>query len=252
MRILSIMMLGILLISNIANAVSEKEKPKSISWPFDGVFGYFDKQAAQRGFQVYKEVCQVCHSLKHLEYRNLEDIGFSKEEVKAIAAENNVSDGPNEKGEMFERPARPHDKFISPYPNEQAARAANGGAYPPDLSLIINARPSGANYVYSILTGYLSSPPKNFKLTSGMHYNPYFSGRQILMPPPLSDGLITYSDGTEASIDQMAKDVVVFLQWAAEPEMEKRKLMGIKVILYLIGLTILFYFAKRRIWSRVK
>lgn len=252
MRILSIIVLVLLLISNPANAMLEKEKSKRISWPFDGIFGYFDKQAAQRGFQVYKEVCQVCHSLKYLEYRSLEDIGFSKDEVKTIAAENSLTDGPNEKGEMFQRPARPHDKFVPPYPNEQAARVANGGAYPPDLSLIINARTSGANYVYSILTGYLNAPPKNFKLTPGMHYNPYFSGRQILMPSPLSDGLVAYSDGTEASIDQMAKDVVVFLQWAAEPEMEKRKLMGIKVILYLVGLTIIFYLAKRRIWSKVK
>ena len=240
-----------LLVSNIAYAVSEQDKPKEIKWPFEGVFGYFDKQAIQRGFQVYKEVCQTCHSTEYVNYRNLEEVGFTKAEVKAIAGEYQVTDGPNEQGEMFQRPATAHDKFVSPYPNEQAARAANNGAYPPDLSLIIKGRANGANYVYSILTGY-SAAPQNFQLSSDMHYNPYFPNKQIAMISPLSDDLVSYAGGAKADIDQMAKDVVVFLQWAAEPEMEKRKLMGVKVLLYLSAFTIIFYLAKRRIWKNIK
>jgi len=226
-------------------------KNKSVQWPFNGVFGYFDKQAIQRGFQVYREVCQTCHSMRYLTYRNLGDVGFSPDEIKEIAGSYNVIDGPNDKGEMYQRPGRPYDFFVSPYPNEEAARAVNGGAYPPDLSLIIKARHDGANYVYSLLTGY-TSPPADFKLGENMHYNPYFPNSEIVMPEPLSAGQVTYSDGTEASIDQMSKDVVIFLQWAAEPEMAKRKLMGVKVILYLVVFTVLFYFAKKRVWKDVK
>ncbi len=240
-----------------ALAVSSQDKPKNIKWPFDGIFGYFDKRAIQRGFQVYKEVCQTCHSLRYISYRNLEEVGFSPQEVKAIASGYQITDGPNDQGEMFQRPANPTDMFVPPYENEKAARAANNGAYPVDLSLIVNARPNGANYVYSILTGYLSvddanALPKGFKLSSGMHFNPYFPNKQIAMPPPLSDNLVSYADGTEATIDQMAKDIVTFLQWTAEPEMENRKLMGIKITIYLIIFTIIFYLAKRRIWRKIK
>lgn len=239
---------------------SIQNKPKSINWPFDGIFGYFDKQAIQRGFQVYKEVCQACHSLHYVSYNDLESIGFSSKEVKSIASSYQVNDGPNEQGEMFQRPAIPSDRFVPNFPNEKAARAANNGAYPVDLSLIVTARPDGANYVYSILTGYISPEkenstnvlPTNFQLSPGMHFNPYFPNKQIAMPPPLSEGIIKYSDETEATIEQMARDVVTFLQWTAEPEMEKRKLMGIKVMIYLIIFTILFYLAKNRIWKKIE
>ena len=225
--------------------------PKEIDWKFDGVFGHFDKQSIQRGFKVYKEVCQVCHSLKQVSYGKLQEVGFSEAEVKSLASEYQVTDGPNNQGEMFERPATPNDSFVPPYKNENAARAANNGAYPPDLSLIIKARPNGANYVYSILTGY-DNPPERLKLNPGMSYNPYFQHRQVAMPQPLIDSMVTYTDGTPATIDRMAQDVVNFLQWASEPEMEKRKVMGLKVMLYLAVFTAVFYVAKRRMWRRVK
>lgn len=224
--------------------------PKQMHWHFDGATGSFDKQSIQRGFQVYKEVCSACHSLKLLSYRNLQQVGFSEAEVKAIAAEKSVTDGPNDDGEMFERPALPSDRFVSPFANEKAARAANGGALPPDLSLIIKARHDGANYLYSLLTGYQEAPA-DVKVTEGMHYNPYFAGGQIAMTPPLSDGAVSYGDGTTASVDQMSQDVVNFLQWAAEPEMEHRKELGIKVMFFVSIFTILFWLAKKRVWARL-
>ncbi len=226
--------------------------PKQMVWSFDGIMGRFDRQTIQRGYQVYKEACSDCHSLKRISYRNLKDIGFSENEIKTISASYTVTDGPNESGEMFTRPAIPTDKFVSPYPNEQAARAANNGAYPPDLSLMVKAREDGSNHIYSVLTGY-QKPPEGFKMSDPdlLHYNPYFSNRQIAMPEPLSDNLVTYADGTPSTKDQMAYDVVNFLQWAAEPEMEKRKLIGIKTMLFLVFFTIISYFAKVRIWSRL-
>lgn len=231
------------------------KKPKTEKWSFEGVFGKFDRRSIQRGFQVYKEVCSSCHSLKRIAFRNLEQIGFSAEEVKALAGEYNIEDGPNDEGEMFERPGRPSDYFPSPYRNEKAARAANNnGALPPDLSLIIKARHDGANYVHSLLTGYEAAPPQGFILGENMYYNPYFSGggQQFSMQPPLKDGLVQYQDETNPSVDQMARDIVNFLQWAAEPEMEERKQMGIKVIAFMVVLTIFFYFTKKKIWKRLK
>lgn len=226
--------------------------PKNITWEFDGFFGRFDQASIQRGYQVYKEVCSACHSLKLLSYRNLEAAGFSEAEVKQIASEYTVTDGPNDQGEMFERPALPSDKFVGPYANEQASRAANNGAYPPDLSLIIKARDDGANYVYSILTGF-TDPPEDFKMVDGKYYNPYFEGRQISMPPPLpDDGTVEFKDGTTATKEQMAMDIVNFLQFAAEPEMEERKKMGIRTMIFLIIMTILFFIAKKMIWKKVK
>lgn len=221
-------------------------------WPFDGLFGTFDRQAAQRGAQVYFEVCAVCHGAQHLYYRNLKDIGFSEAEIKAIAAKYTVKDGPNADGEMFDRTALPSDKFVSPFANEEAARAANNGALPVDLSLITKARHDGPNYVYSLITGYSDDPPAGFKLQDGLSYNPYFEGHQLAMPQPLTDGQVTYMDGTHASVDQMARDVVVFLQWAAEPEMEHRKSMGLKVMMFLIIFTIFFYAAKKKVWKDIE
>jgi ubiquinol-cytochrome c reductase cytochrome c1 subunit len=223
---------------------------KKMIWPFDGMFGTVDRKAAQRGFQIYKEVCSACHGLHNLYYRNLKDLGFSDEEIKEIAKNYTIKDGPNNLGEMFDRPALPSDQFAPPYSNEQLAKIANNGAYPPDLSLIVKARPDGANYLYSILTGY-STPPENYKLISGLNYNPYFTNSQIAMPPPFSDGQVTYMDGTNAKIEQMAMDVTIFLQWAAEPEMENRKSMGLKVMIFLVILTILVYISKNRIWRKL-
>jgi ubiquinol-cytochrome c reductase cytochrome c1 subunit len=223
-----------------------------MQWPFDGIMGKFDRRAAQRGFQVYKEVCSICHGLGHLSYRNLEAIGFSEDEVKAIAASIMVQDGPDDEGEMFERPGIPSDRFAEPYPNEETARVANNGAVPVDLSLIVKARPDGANYLYSILTGY-DEPPKGYHLMPALHYNKYFPDHQIAMPAPLvEDGQVEYMDGTSPTIDQMSRDVTIFLQWASEPEMEQRKSLGLKVMIYLIIFTILFYIAKKRIWAKLK
>ena len=251
MKIKLIISIIILITSSVCLAGQEALPMHKMKWSFDGVFGTVNREAAQRGFQVYKEVCSVCHGLNNLYYRNLKDIGFSDDEIKEIAKVYTVKDGPNDAGEMFDRPALPSDRFVTPYPNEQAARSANNGAYPPDLSLIIKARHDGANYIYSLLTGY-KEPPADFKLMQGTHYNPYFPGEQIAMPPPLTDGQVTYMDGTNASVEQMSHDVTVFLQWAAEPEMEHRKSMGLKVMMFLVVFTIFFYIAKNRIWSNLK
>jgi ubiquinol-cytochrome c reductase cytochrome c1 subunit len=236
---------------SVAHAADDAKHPKQVHWEFDGVFGTFDKPAIQRGFQVYKEVCASCHSLKRVPLRTLTGAGFSEAEVKSLAATYTVTDGPNDSGEMFERAGRPSDTIPSPYPNEQAARAANNGAYPPDLSLIVKARHDGANYVYSLLTGYKNAP-KGVEVPLGKFYNPYMPGHVIAMPPPInSEGQVEYQDGTKATVQQMSHDVTAFLQWAAEPEMETRKRMGIKVMVFLIIMTAFFYVAKKRIWSRV-
>ena len=225
---------------------------KNESWPFDGFFGKVDKQSAQRGYQVYKEVCAACHSMDLVAFRNLSEIGFSKDEIKTIAAGYQITVGPNDKGEMYERNRTLADKLPAPFLNENAARAMNNGAYPPDLSLMIKARADGANYAYSLLTGFTEHNTSKLEIPEGMYYNPYFPGDKIAMAPPLVDGIVTYEDGTVASVNQMSRDVVVFLQWAAEPEMEARKRMGIKVILYLLVFTGFFYVAKKRIWKNVK
>jgi len=248
---------GVLLMLIASNlSASEDHKPfKKVGWPFEGIFGNFDRQAIQRGFKVYKEVCSVCHSLKRVAFRNLSEIGFSEEEVKAIAAGYTIQDGPNDEGEMFERPGKPSDYFPSPYANDKAARAAsNNGALPPDQSLIIKAREDGANYIYSLLTGY-AKPPADFQLGENMQYNPYYAGggsQFSMIPPLLQDDQVEYVDGTKATVDQMSKDVVNFLQWASEPEMEQRKALGFKVLIFMAIFTVVFYFAKKSIWSRVK
>ena len=224
-----------------------------VDWSFKGLTGKFDRASLQRGFQVYKEVCSSCHSMQYLSYRNLGESGgpeFSIEEVKAIAASIEIEDGPDSQGEMFIRSGRPSDKFKSPYPNVNASIAANGGAYPPDMSVLVKARPGGSNYIYSVLMGY-EDPPEGMSLDDGVYYNKYLIGQKIKMSAPLSDGLIEYTDGTEATVDQMAKDVTTFLSWAAEPELEDRHKTGVKVIIYLILLTILVYLSMKKIWSRV-
>jgi len=226
--------------------------PKEMRWEFDGFFGSIDRASAQRGYQVYKEVCSACHGLQRVAYRNLTEIGFSEGEVKQIASEALITDGPNDEGEMFERPGLPSDKFVGPYANEQAARAANSGAYPPDLSLIIKARHDGANYVYSLLTGFTDAP-NNFPLVQGKIYNPYFEGRQISMPEPITDdGQVEYKDGTYATKEQMAIDVVNFLQWTAEPETEHRKKMGVRTMIFLGILFVILLAAKKAVWKNVK
>jgi len=229
---------------------SEAPVPAAQSWSFSGPFGTYDRAALQRGFQVYKDVCAGCHSLRHVHYRDLAAFGYNEDEIKAIAASVEVQDGPNDQGEMFTRPGRPYDRFKSPFPNDNAARAANNGAFPPDLSVIIKARPHGPDYLFALMTGY-KEPPPDIKITEGMMYNTAFAGYQIAMPPPLSEGSLEYKDGTKATIPQMAKDVATFLAWAAEPEMEERKRLGYKVLLFLVVLTGVLYAAMRRVWSKV-
>lgn len=231
-----------------AQAAGDAVELKSVSWKHGGLFGTYDRAAAQRGLQVYREVCAGCHGLGLVAFRTLADLGFSEEEIKALAAESEFVDGPDGDGEMFERPGKPSDKFPSPFPNEQAARASNGGAYPPDLSLITKARAHGDDYLYSLLTGY-ADVPADFTLDEGMNYNAYFAGHQIAMPAPLSEDAVEYADGTPATVDQMAKDVTVFLAWAAEPKLEQRKSVGLKVILFLLILAAVFYAVKRKVWS---
>ena len=231
-------------------AAGEKIDYPKLNWSFSSIIGTFDRASQQRGLQVYKEVCSGCHGLRLLAYRNLKAIGYNDDEIKAFASENNVNTI-NDDGEVVERQARPSDKFVSPYPNEQAARAANGGAYPPDLSLIIKARSGGADYLHALLTGYVDAPAEK-KVPDGMYYNKYYSGNLIGMPQPLYEDGVTYADGTKASPDQMAKDVTAFLAWASEPEMEDRKRLGISVILFLLVLTILSYLAMKQIWAPIK
>ena len=221
-------------------------------WSFKGIFGTFDRASLQRGYQVYQEVCSGCHSVQHLSYRNLSEKGgpeFSIEEAKAIASQFDVKDGPNSDGEMFTRSGRLSDKFVKPYPNIQASIAANGGAYPPDMSVLTKARAGGADYIYSLLLGY-EEAPSGFELDDGVYYNKYMPGNKIKMSAPLSDGLVEYSDGTQSTTTQMAKDITTFLVWAAEPHLESQHRMGFKAIIYLIILLTLVYMSKQKVWSR--
>lgn len=220
-------------------------------WSWEGPFGTFDRAQLQRGLQVYTEVCSLCHSLRLVAYRDLEELGYTEDQVKAYAANYEIEDGPDENGEMYMRPALPSDHFVPPYPNEQAARAANGGAYPPDLSLMAKARKGGADYIAALLTGY-TEPPEDVQLMAGMNYNEYFPGHQIAMPQPLFEDAVEYADGTPATVEQMAEDVADFLMWTAEPKLEARKSMGIKVLIFLGIFTAMLYAVKRQVWKNVK
>ncbi len=243
-----------LFIFGINAIAAEKAKYLKTDWSFKGLFGKFDRGSLQRGYQVYTEVCAACHSMKYLSYRNLAEKGgpeFSVAEAKAIAASFEVTDGPNADGEMFIRPAKLSDKFVMPYENVKAAQAANGGAYPPDMSVLVKARGGGVDYIYSLLQGY-EEAPNGVTLDDGVHYNKYMYGNKIKMAAPLSDDIIEYGDGTKATVEQMSKDVTTFLMWAAEPHLESRHSMGFKAIVYLIILTILVYFSMKKIWSRVE
>jgi cytochrome c1 len=234
-----------------AHASAEKIELPDVDWSWKGPFGGFDKAQLQRGLQVYTEVCATCHSLNLVAYRNLAALGYNEDEIKAYAANYEVEDGPNDEGEMFMRAALPSDRFVPPFPNDNAARASNNGAYPPDLSLMIKARKNGANYMYGILAGYRDEAPEGVELMEGMSYNKYFSGHQIAMPQPLYGGDVEYADGTEATLEQEAKDVTAFLAWAAEPELEERKSMGIKVLLFLGVLFVMVVAVKKAVWRNV-
>ncbi len=236
-----------------AKAAGDAPAIEAQDWSFNGVFGTFDRASVQRGFQVYKEVCAACHSMKYLSYRNLGEPGgpeFPEAQVKAIAAEAEVQDGPNEDGDMFDRPGRLSDRFVSPFPNDNAARSANGGALPPDLSVMAKARANGPDYLYALMTGY-KDEPAGMELAEGMSYNAAFPGHQIAMASPLSEDAVEYSDGTAASVPQMSRDVAQFLMWAAEPKLEERKRIGFQVMIYLFILAGLLYFTTKKLWSRI-
>ena len=265
----------------LAHAAGDAIHIERQKWSFAGLFGRFDQNQLQRGFQVYKESCAQCHGLARIDFRNLAQPGgpsFNEDAVKGLAATYQVQDGPNDDGKMFKRPARLSDKIPPPYANEKEARSIHNGAYPPDLSLIARARgveyqgslfahpfhllkdmfagyqEGGADYVFALLTGYVAKPD-DFKMADGMNYNRAFPGHQISMPPPLQDGAIKtdgkaeFQDGTPATVEQMARDVVAFLSWASDPKHDDRKRMGLLVLLYLLITAVLLYLAKKRIWK---
>jgi ubiquinol-cytochrome c reductase cytochrome c1 subunit len=227
---------------------AESVELKHRDWPQSGPFGTFDRASLQRGFLVYKDVCAGCHAVQYLHYRQLEGIGLSEAEIRAVAAEATVTDGPNDEGEMFERPGQPNDRLPKPFANDAAARAANGGSLPPDLSLMVKARVGHEDYLYSLMTGY-GTPPADMTMREGMTYNAYFPGHQIAMPPPLGEDAVEFADGTAASVDQMAYDVTNFLAWVSEPTLETRKATGVKVVLFLLIFAGLAYAVKRKVWA---
>lgn len=289
MKSLAVAVAAMLMLTAAAAAAEEEgetphypiKQPRQVGWSFGGPFGTFDPAQLQRGFQVYRDVCAACHSLSLVPFRTLADEGgphFSEDAVKALAAEYEVTDGPNDDGEMFQRPGIPADNIPGPYANEKAARAANNGAYPPDLSLITKARAvkrgipmflvdpfiqyqeGGADYVYSLLTGY-EEPPQGVEVREGTYYNPYFiAGPALAMPPPLSDGQITYAQNQDENagndvpetVDQYSRDVVAFLAWAAEPHLVERKRTGLSVMVFLVIFAGLVYYTKRKVWAAVE
>jgi ubiquinol-cytochrome c reductase cytochrome c1 subunit len=257
-----------------AFAAGNVEHPPKEQWSFGGMFGHYDRAQLQRGFKVYREVCASCHALTLVSFRNLMEKGgpqFSEGQVRLLAAEYKITDGPNETGEMFERPGRPSDRFPAPFANEQAARVSNGGAYPPDFSVLAKARSyergwtnlyivrdlltgyqeHGADYIHALLTGYDHQPPADHPVPQGSHYNPYFPGGNIAMPKPISDGQVEYTDGTPTTVDQYSRDVTAFMMWAAEPHLEARKQMGFVVMIFLAVFAVLVYFTKKKVWSDV-
>ncbi|WP_349362605.1 MAG: cytochrome c1 [Roseitalea porphyridii] len=248
-----------------------KNKPREQSWTFAGPFGTFDQAQLQRGLKIYTENCSACHALSRVNFRNLSDLGYSPEQIEALASQYEVEDGPDEFGDMFFRPATAADAFPSPFPNEEAARAANAGAYPPDLSLIAKARApirgfpafvldpfrmyteNGPDYIYSLLTGYKDEVPEDVNVPDGLWYNPYFaSGVALAMAPPLFPDMHEFDDGTEATVSNMAKDVSAFLMWTAEPHLEERKQLGFRVMVFLLIFAALLYLSKKQVWSRVE
>ena len=241
-----------------------------MSWSFSGPFGTYDKGQLQRGLKIYKEVCSACHSMNLVAFRTLSELGYSEAQVKAFAAEYTIHDGPNDDGDMFDRPGKPSDYFPPPFANEQAAAASNGGAAPPDMSLLAKARgvergfprfvfdiftqyqAGGPDYIHSLLTGYNEQPPAGMTIPEGTYYNPHFNaGVSLKMPPPLSDGQVTYDDGAPQTVDQYSQDIAAFLMWAAEPHLEDRKRTGFRVVIFLLLFAGLMYVTKRKVWSDV-
>ena len=260
-------LLGLAVIAQPALAADEHSPaPPRVKWSFSGPFGKYDRAQLQRGLKVYREVCAVCHGLKYVAFRNLADLGYSEGQIKAIASEYKIQDGPNDQGDMFEREGRPADHFPTPWPNENAARARYNGV-PPDMSVLAKARgyergfpwfifdmftqfqEHGVDYIHALMTGYKEKPPAGFTLPQGSFYNEYFPGHAIAMPPPLSDKRIDYTDGSPTTVDQFSKDVSAFMMWAAEPHMEARKRIGFQVMIFLLVLAGLLYFTKKKVWA---
>jgi cytochrome c1 len=255
MRMLRLPLAAVLLAFAAPGTPLAADAPKieAQDWTFEPPFGHFDKAQLQRGYWVYKQVCAACHSMRLLSYRNLGEPGgpgFSEKAVETLASQAQITDGPDDKGQMFQRPGQPSDRFRSPYPNDQAARVANNGALPPDLSVMAKARPGGPDYIYALLTGY-QDPPEGFEMSQGMHYNEAFPGHQIAMGNPLFDGVIPYTDGTKPTVDNYAKDVSAFLMWAAEPKLEERYKIGARVMVFLIVFAVIMYLSKRAVWARL-
>ena len=244
----------------------DSPQPAKTKWSFAGPLGHYDRGQLQRGFKVYREVCQVCHGLKMIAFRNLSTLGYSEAQVKAIAAEYKVQDGPNDAGEMFEREGRPADTFPPPFPNDNAARARYNGV-PPDFSVLAKARTyergfpwfvldmfiqyqeHGVDYIHALMTGYEEKAPAGVELPQGTFYNKFFPGHAIAMPPPLTDKRVDYTDGAPATIEQYSKDVAAFMMWAAEPHLEARKRLGFQVMAFLIVFAGMMYFTKKRVWA---
>lgn len=256
--------------TSVYAAAYPKNKPREQDWSFAGPFGTFDKGQLQRGLKIYVENCSACHALSRVYFRNLADLGYSDEQIAALAEQYEVEDGPDEFGDTFFRPAQASDAFPSPFPNQEAARAANAGAYPPDLSLMAKARApkrgfpqfvidpfvnyteNGPDYIYSLLTGYKDEIPDDVEVSDGLWYNPYFAnGVALAMAPPLFEDMHVYDDGTPATIDQMSKDISAFLMWTAEPHLEERKQLGFRVLVFLLIFAALLYLSKKQVWSRV-
>jgi cytochrome c1 len=268
--ILAVALAGSLLGFGAASAIAADEHeapvPPKQNWSFAGPFGKWDKGQLQRGFKVYREVCGVCHGLNLLSFRNLTDLGFSEGQVKTIAAEYKIQDGPNDQGDMFERNGRPADRFPPPWPNENAARTRYNGV-PPDFSVLAKARTyergfpwfifdvftqfqeQGVDYIHALMLGYKDKAPAGFTLPSGSFYNEYFPGHAMAMPPPLTDKRVDYTDGTPTTVDQYAKDVAAFMMWAAEPTLETRKRVGFQVMIFLVVFAGLLYFTKKKVWA---
>lgn len=243
------------------------KEPKELDWSFAGPFGHWQTGQLQRGLKVYKEVCAACHSMDLVAFRSLADLGYEEAQIKAFAAEYTVQDGPDASGDMFDRPGIPSDHFPAPFANPEAAAAANGGAHPPDFSLLAKARAvergfpqfvfdifsqyqeGGPDYIYSLLTGY-EDAPEGVELQPGTYYNPYFiSGPALAMPPPISDDQVEYADGAPQTVDQYSRDVTAFMMWAAEPHLVERKATGMVVMVFLIVFAVLMYLVKRRVWA---
>jgi cytochrome c1 len=244
-----------LLLAPVAQAAPQAADNKpvpvpAVHFPFEGPFGDYNLPTLRRGYQIYREICANCHGMEELSYRDLEQLGYTRQEVRTFAKQYEVTDGPNAFGTMFQRPARPTDGFVDPFPNDQAARVANNGSLPPDLAIIVKGREGGPAYVYAFLQGF-RDPPPGFELANGTYYNSYFPGHMVAMPPMLSAGAVTFADGAPNDLASEAYDIASFLQWAADPTLGERHRLGRHVLLFLLVTTILLYASKRRIWGRL-